>query len=75
MKTGMLRMLNTRSIHNKRMTGSGESGRAVFVALFLGVAQASVVIQTVLKEVFWNAVQSWEAPLLFRLNLGAKKSN
>ena len=71
----MFRVVNIWSIHHEGVTGSCKRGRAVLVTLFLRVAEFSVVIQAILKEAFRNAVQSWEAPLLLCVNLGAKKGN
>lgn len=45
---GMLRVVNTWSIHREGVTGSRKSGRAVLVTLFFRVAQSSVVIQAIL---------------------------
>jgi len=64
-KVGMFRVINLWSINHEGVTGSRKRGRAVLVTLFLRVAQFSVVIQAILKEAFWNAVQSRETPLLF----------
>ena len=71
----MLRVLNAWSTCHEDVTGGCKSGRAVLVTLLLRVAQSSVVVQAILKEVFRNAVQPWETPLLFCVNLGAEKSN
>ena len=74
-KVRMFGVVNTGSIYHESVTGSGKRGGAVLVTRFLVVAQSSVVIQAVLKEVFRNAVQAREAPLLLCVNLSAKKSN
>lgn len=62
-------------MYHERVTGSCKGGKAVLGRLFVRLAQSSLVIQAILKEVFLNAVQSGEAPLLFCGNLGTKNSN